>query len=85
MSATHPLPEPDLLPVQEVARRLGVSEQEVRNLIAAGVFPTVRIGRRVNIPLSDYQAVLRETLRTRRLGPEPPDRYPPAISIKYPA
>lgn len=50
-----------LIDVDEVARRLAVSAQTVRRLVAAGQFPApIRVGRSVRWRLADVEAWIDE-------------------------
>ncbi len=42
--------EPELLRIEEAAKVLGLGRSKAYELVAAGVLPTVRIGRAVRIP-----------------------------------
>ena len=47
------------LTVKEVAERLLLNQQTVRNLIDRGTIPAVHVGRRVRIPQADFDRYLR--------------------------
>jgi excisionase family DNA binding protein len=48
----------EFMTVAEVAAVLKLNQQTVRNWIEAGTLPAVRIGRRVRIKRSDFDAVV---------------------------
>ncbi len=48
----------DFLTVAEVAKILKLNEQTVRNWIADGSLPALRVGRRVRIRRHDFQALI---------------------------
>ena len=48
----------EFMTVAEVAAILKLNQQTVRNWIDAGTLPAVRIGRRVRIKRSDFDAVV---------------------------
>jgi excisionase family DNA binding protein len=48
------------LTVAEVAERLKLNQQTVRNWIDQGSLPAVRVGRRVRIKRSDFERILDE-------------------------
>ncbi len=50
--------EESFLTVAEVAERLKLNQQTVRNWIDQGSLPAVRVGRRVRIKRSDFERVL---------------------------
>jgi excisionase family DNA binding protein len=52
--------EESFLTVAEVAERLKLNQQTVRNWIDQGSLPAVRIGRRVRIKRSDFERILDE-------------------------
>ena len=57
---------PQLLPIQEVARRLALSIRSVRTLIALGKLPVIRVGARaVRVAESDLAAFI----EARRIAP----------------
>jgi excisionase family DNA binding protein len=64
------VPQPDLedsfLTVAEVAEKLKLNQQTVRNWIDQGSLPAVRVGRRVRIRRSDYERVLAAGYSGRR-------------------
>lgn len=49
---------PEGLNSHEAAHYLGVSERHLRSLAAAGIVPSIRLGRRVVYPLAGLRAVL---------------------------
>ena len=51
--------EPDeLLTVAEIAAELKMNQQTIRNWIESGYLPAIRIGRRVRVKRSDFEALL---------------------------
>ena len=56
----------DFLTVAELAQRLRVTEQSVRSWIDAGSLPAVRIGRRVRVLRSDFDALVSNRYRPRK-------------------
>ncbi len=52
----------DFVTVAEVADRLKLNQQTVRNWIDQGSLPALRVGRRVRIRRSDYERLLTEGL-----------------------
>jgi excisionase family DNA binding protein len=51
--------EPDeLLTVAEIAAELKMNQQTIRNWIDSGFLPAIRIGRRVRVKRSDFDALL---------------------------
>ena len=64
-------PKPMVVGALEAARLLGVSHGTVINLYKSGRLPSVQIGRRVLIRLSDLEAYLERNLR----------RYPAAQEV----
>ena len=51
--------EPDeLLTVAEIAAELKMNQQTIRNWIESGYLPAIRIGRRVRVKQSDFDALL---------------------------
>ena len=48
----------ELLTVEEVASTLKMNQQTIRNWIDNGYLPAIRIGRRVRIKRSDFDALL---------------------------
>jgi excisionase family DNA binding protein len=56
---SRPASQPDeFMTVAEVAAILKLNQQTVRNWIDAGTLPAVRIGRRVRMKRSDFNALL---------------------------
>ena len=49
--------EPQLLAVSEAAELLGISRAHAYRLVACGDLPSVRLGRRVLIPVSAIRAL----------------------------
>lgn len=52
----------EFLTVAEVAERLKLNQQTVRNWIDAGALPALRVGRRVRIRRTDYDRLVTEGL-----------------------
>jgi excisionase family DNA binding protein len=53
------VPEPDeFLTVAEVAERLKLNQQTVRNWIDAGTLPAYRVGRRVRVSRADFDRLV---------------------------
>jgi excisionase family DNA binding protein len=52
----------DFLTVAEVAERLKLNQQTVRNWIDQGLLPALRVGRRVRIRRTDYERLVTEGL-----------------------
>ena len=52
------MPEAEFLTVAEVAERLRLNPQTVRNWIEAGKLPAYRVGRRVRIGRADFDALI---------------------------
>lgn len=52
--------EPAVLCVPEVARRLGISRSFAYELVSAGEIPSVRLGRRVLVPVHQLRRLLGE-------------------------
>lgn len=50
--------EPVVLDVPEVARRLGISRRFAYELVAAGEIPSLRLGRRVLVPVHQLRRLL---------------------------
>ena len=53
--------EESYLTVAEVAEKLQLNQQTVRNWIDQGSLPALRIGRRVRIKRSDFERILEES------------------------
>ena len=72
-------PEESFLTVAEVAEKLKLNQQTVRNWIDQGLLPALRIGRRVRIRRSDFDRLLAEgltigsTVRPQAKGPSADD------------
>ena len=60
----------EFLTVAQIAERLKLNPQTLRNWIERGDLPAVRIGRRVRVRRSDLERVLTEG-QTARSAPEP--------------
>jgi excisionase family DNA binding protein len=56
-------PSETFLTVAEVAQRLKLNQQTVRNWIDQGSLPAVRVGRRVRIKQSDFDRIVEEGYR----------------------
>lgn len=54
--------------VPEVAAALKLNQQTIRNWIDAGTLPAVRLGRRVRILGSDFEALVATDYRSPALG-----------------
>jgi excisionase family DNA binding protein len=52
------VPEEEFMTVAEVAATLKLNQQTVRNWIDAGRLPALRLGRRVRIKRSDFDAIV---------------------------
>jgi excisionase family DNA binding protein len=48
----------ELLTVAEIAATLKMNQQSIRNWIDSGYLPAIRIGRRVRVKRSDFDALL---------------------------
>jgi excisionase family DNA binding protein len=59
MPATGAAPEPDLLTIDEVARRTSRSRRTVEGWLSSGVLVSVRVGGARLIPMAAYEAWLR--------------------------
>jgi excisionase family DNA binding protein len=55
--------EESFLTVAEVAEKLKLNQQTVRNWIDHGSLPAVRVGRRVRIKRSDFERILADGYR----------------------
>jgi excisionase family DNA binding protein len=53
--------EESYLTVAEVAEKLKLNQQTVRNWIDQGSLPALRVGRRVRIKRSDFERILEES------------------------
>src|SRR5436190_8402975 len=54
-------PEESFLTVAEVAEKLKLNQQTVRNWIDQGSLPALRVGRRVRIKRSDFERIIEES------------------------
>src|ERR1700704_5387324 len=54
-------PDETYLTVAEVAEKLKLNQQTVRNWIDQGSLPALRVGRRVRIKRSDFERILEES------------------------
>jgi excisionase family DNA binding protein len=61
----------DSLTVADIARILKLNQQTVRNWIDQGSLPALRVGRRVRVRRSDFDALLE---RGRTVPPPPSER-----------
>lgn len=72
-------PDESFLTVAEVAEKLKLNQQTVRNWIDQGSLPAVRVGRRVRILRSDFDRLVEEGYRSgitaapRSVGPSAED------------
>jgi excisionase family DNA binding protein len=53
-------PDEEFLTVAEVAEKLKLNQQTVRNWIDQGSLPALRVGRRVRIKRSDFDRILEQ-------------------------
>jgi excisionase family DNA binding protein len=60
--------------IPEAARLLSLSEFTVRAYIRRGVLPSIRLGRRILIPVRDLMAVIRTRTSQQPSGSMPPGR-----------
>jgi excisionase family DNA binding protein len=67
----------ELLTVAQIATRLKLNQQTIRNWIDQGRLPAVRIGRRVRIKRTDFEQLL-----TTAAGPATPAGRPPAYTAE---
>ena len=65
--------EESYLTVAEVAEKLKLNQQTVRNWIDQGSLPALRVGRRVRIKRSDFERILEESYNG---GTRPPASRP---------
>jgi excisionase family DNA binding protein len=70
-------PEESFLTVADVAEKLQLNQQTVRNWIDQGSLPAIRVGRRVRIKRSDFDRILDEGY-TGASGPGAQDGGPTA-------
>jgi excisionase family DNA binding protein len=59
----------ELLTVAEIAAKLKMNQQTIRNWIDSRYLPAIRIGRRVRIKRSDFEALLEASYTDRRQPP----------------
>jgi excisionase family DNA binding protein len=64
----------EFLTVAEIAQILKLNQQTVRNWIDQGTLPALRVGRRVRVRRSDFDALVERG----RTAPAPPSGPPPA-------
>jgi excisionase family DNA binding protein len=64
----------EFLTVAEIARILKLNQQTVRNWIDQGTLPALRVGRRVRVRRSDFNALM----ELGRTAPAPASRPSPA-------
>ena len=75
----HTSSEESFLTVAEVAEKLKLNQQTVRNWIDQGSLPAVRVGRRVRILQSDFDRLVEQGYRSsgtptaRTVGPNAED------------
>jgi excisionase family DNA binding protein len=55
----------EFLTVAEVAARLQLNQQTIRNWIDAGTLPAVRVGRRVRVLQSDFDKLIQDSYQPR--------------------
>lgn len=72
-------PEPMLLSINAVSKRLGVRHDRVAALVASGKLPSVQVGKREKIRPADLEALL------ERGDLNPPRRGRPRSKAKAPA
>ncbi len=59
----------DVLTMKEVAERLGIALNTVRNLVSAGELPSIRISpRRIVIPLKSFELWLESRVKQHQAG-----------------
>lgn len=61
----------EFLTVAEVAERLKITQQSVRNWVADGKLPALRVGRRVRVLRSDFDRLIATSERRVGATPEP--------------
>ena len=71
----------DFLTVADVAERLKLNQQPVRNLIDRGELPACRVGRRVRIRREDVDALVEAGYTGRSRQTEPPTTATPTATI----
>jgi excisionase family DNA binding protein len=71
MSVENTDPTESFLTVAEVAELLKLNQQTVRNWIDQGSLPALRVGRRVRIRRSDFEAVLARSSTVVAGSPDP--------------
>ena len=54
-----------LLPIQDFADRLGISVWTARAMAYRGEISSVKLGRRLQVPASEVQRLIKENLRPR--------------------
>ncbi|WP_280269183.1 helix-turn-helix domain-containing protein [Nocardia wallacei] len=69
-----------LVSTQVAAERIGVTTKSIRNWVADGRLPAVRLGRVIRIDLDDLDAFARP-----RVEPEIPAPQPQRINVSLPA
>jgi excisionase family DNA binding protein len=62
--------EESYLTVAEVAEKLKLNQQTVRNWIDQGSLPALRVGRRVRIKRSDFERILEESYSAGTRAPQ---------------
>ena len=60
----------EFLTVADIARILKLNQQTVRNWIDQGSLPALRVGRRVRVRRSDFNALLERGRTAAPVGPE---------------
>jgi excisionase family DNA binding protein len=67
----------DFLTVADIARILKLNQQTVRNWIDQGSLPALRVGRRVRVRRSDFEALLESgrTVARPASGPSPAQAF----------
>jgi excisionase family DNA binding protein len=66
-----------VLSIPEAYQALGIGETTLRQLIASGQLPVLRLGRRVLIPISAIEALVSQAAASKSGAepwPAPPDR-----------
>jgi excisionase family DNA binding protein len=69
----HEKRDESFLTVKDVAERLQLNQQTVRNWIDQGSLPAVRVGRRVRIRQSDFDRLVGADSAPRPPEPGPPE------------
>lgn len=66
MATTHHDVEPRLLNDRQAAARLGIGRTKLRELLSTGQLRSVRIGRRVLVPVGEVEAYVQRLLEGAR-------------------